>query len=235
MDLAKLRRGELIAAAGGLLLLIALFFLDWYSAGTSVTLPLGTTVSVSGDFGAWDGEGFFGFIANLVILAAAVSAVGLAVLTATSRTIALPVAASAITATLGIAAVVMVLLRMLFQPGPNELISLKFGILLALIAAVIVAYGGWISMREEGTTFEAARDQLQSRYVRRPVPERRPQAEPRTAPEPETAPPERPPASEPEPFASEPEPPALEPEPPPASEPPPDFEDEPESRPPPPA
>jgi hypothetical protein len=206
MDLAKLRRGELIAAAGGVLLLIALFFFDWYSAGTSVTLPLGTTVSVSGDFGAWDGEGFFGFIANLVILAAAVSAVGLAVLTATSRTIALPVAASATTAALGIAAVVMVLLRMLFQPGPNELISLKFGIVLALIAAVIVAYGGWISMREEGTTFEAARDQLQSRYMRRPVPARGPITEPRTAPEPGTAP-------------------GTET----------DHEDEPESRPPPPA
>jgi len=118
MDLGKLRRGELIAAAGGLLLLIALFLFDWYSAGTSVTLPLGTTVSVSGDFGAWDGEGFFGFIANLVILAAALSAVGLAVLTATARTIALPVAASAVTAALGIGAVVMVLLRMLFQPVP---------------------------------------------------------------------------------------------------------------------
>jgi hypothetical protein len=206
MDLGKLRRGELIAAAGGLLLLIALFFFDWYSAGTSVTLPLGTTVSVSGDFGAWDGEGFFGFLANLVILAAAVSAVGLAVLTATSRTIALPVAASAITAALGIAAVVMVLLRMLFQPGPNELVSLKFGILLALIATVIVAYGGWTSMREEGTTFEAARDQLQSRYAQQPAPERRPLSEPRSTPGPQAAP-------EPEPFE----------------------EDEPRSRPPPPA
>jgi hypothetical protein len=206
MDLGKLRRGELIAAAGGLLLLIALFFFDWYSAGTSVTLPLGTTVSVSGDFGAWDGEGFFGFLANLVILAAAVSAVGLAVLTATSRTIALPVAASAITAALGIAAVVMVLLRMLFQPGPNELVSLKFGILLALIATVIVAYGGWTSMREEGTTFEAARDQLQSRYAQQPAPERRPLSEPRSTPGPQAA-------SEPEPFE----------------------EDEPPSRPPPPA
>jgi hypothetical protein len=206
MDLGKLRRGELIAAAGGLVLLIALFFFDWYSAGTSVTLPLGTTVSVSGDFGAWDGEGFFGFLANLVILAAAVSAVGLAVLTATSRTIALPVAASATTAALGIAAVVMVLLRMLFQPGPNELVSLKFGILLALIATVIVAYGGWTSMREEGTTFEAARDQLQSRYARRPAPEPRPLSEPRSTPGPQSAP-------EPEPFE----------------------EDEPPSRPPPPA
>jgi hypothetical protein len=205
MDLGKLRRGELIAAAGGLLLLIALFFFDWYSAGTSVTLPLGTTVSVSGDFGAWDGEGFFGFLANLVILAAGVSAVGLAVLTATSRTIALPVAASAITAALGIAAVVMVLLRMLFQPGPNELVSLKFGILLALIATVIVAYGGWTSMREEGTTFEAARDQLQSRYAQQPVPERRPLSEPRSIPGPESAP-------EPEPFEED-EPPSRPPPP----------------------
>jgi hypothetical protein len=182
MDLGKLRRGELIAAAGGLLLLIALFFFDWYSAGTSVTLPLGTTVSVSGDFGAWDGEGFFGFLANLIILAAGVSAVGLAVLTATSRTIALPVAASAITTALGIGAVVMVLLRMLFQPGPNDLVTLKFGIWLALLAAVVVAYGGWISMREEGTTFAAAREQLRSRYAQRPAPR------PRTAPEPPTAP-----------------------------------------------
>ena len=185
MDVGKLRRGEWIAAAGGLLLLIALFFFDWYSAGASVTLPLGTTVSVSGDFGAWDGEGFFGFIANLIILAAAVSGVGLAVLTATSRTIALPVAASAVTAALGIAAVVMVLLRMLFQPGPNELVSLKFGILLALIAAVIVAYGGWVSMQEEGTTFESARDQLRARYGQHPAPRPRPGSERPAAREPE--------------------------------------------------
>jgi hypothetical protein len=202
MDLGKLRRGELIAAAGGLVLLVALFFFDWYSAGTSVTLPLGTTVSVSGDFGAWDSEGFLGLIANLIILAAAVSAVGLAILTATSRTIALPVAASATTAALGIGAVVMVLLRMLFQPGPNELISLKFGILLALIAALVVAYGGWESMKEEGTTFGAARDQLRSRYAGAPEPGRRAGPEQAAAAEPQQ------PAAEPreddEPFSQPP-------------------------------
>src|SRR3954452_12253598 len=147
MDIGKLRRGELVAAVGGILLLITLFFIDWYSAGTSVTLPLGTTVNVQGDFGAWDGEGFFGFIANLVILGAAVAAITLAVLTATSRTVALPVAASAITASLGIGAVAMVLLRMVFQPGPNSLIDLKFGIVLALIASLIVAYGGGDAMK----------------------------------------------------------------------------------------
>jgi hypothetical protein len=192
MDFSKLRHGELIGAAGGLLLLITLFFVDWYSAGASVTLPLGTTVSVEGDFGPWDGEGFLGFVANLIILAAALSAVGLAVLTATSRTVALPVAASAMTAALGIAAVAMVLLRMIFQPGPNELVDLKFGILLALIASLIVAYGGWESMKEEGTTFDSARDELQSRYARRPAPEARPAEEPRQAPPEEHGLPEEP-------------------------------------------
>jgi hypothetical protein len=179
MDLGKLRRGELIAAAGGLLLLIALFFFDWYSRQELVLLGGGST-----GVKAWDDLGFFGAIANLIILAAAVSAVGLAIVTATSRTIALPVAASAITAALGIAASAMVLLRMIFQPGPNALTDIKFGIVLALLAAVMIAYGGWDSMREEGTTFEAARDQLQSRYAQRPVPERRTAPEPEAAPEP---------------------------------------------------
>jgi hypothetical protein len=191
MDFAKLRRGELIAAVGGLLLLITLFFVDWYSAGASVTLPVGTTVSVSGNFGAWDGEGFLGFVANLVILAAALSAVGLAILTVTSRTIALPVAASALTTALGIAAVVMVLMRMVFQPGPNELIDLKFGILLALVAALIVTYGGWQSMKEEGATFDGARDQLQS-YARRPAPEPRAEPESPAPPPAETSSPDEP-------------------------------------------
>ena len=56
----------------------------------------------------------------------------------------------------------MVLLRMVFQPGPNEVVDLRFGILLALIGAAIVAYGGWQSMQEEGTTFDDARDQLRT-------------------------------------------------------------------------
>jgi hypothetical protein len=199
VDLGKLRRGELVAAVGGILLLITLFFVDWYSAGASVTLPLGTTVNVHGDFGAWDGEGFFGFLANLVILSAGVAAITLAVLKATSRTVALPMAASAITAALGIAAVLMVLLRMVFQPGPNDLVDLKFGIVLALIASLIVAYGGWDAMKEEGTTFDSARDQLQARYARRPAPDPRP-----SAPTSEPAPAPARPADEPQPPSTPP-------------------------------
>jgi hypothetical protein len=160
MDVSKLRRGELIAAVGGIVLLIALFFLDWYAVGVDVSTPFGDIEASGAEIGAWDGQGFTGTIADLVILAAAIAAVGLAVVTATSRTVALPVAASALTAGLGIAAVVMVLLRMLFQPGPNEFVELRFGIWVALASSAVIAYGGWDSMRAEGTSFEEARDQL---------------------------------------------------------------------------
>lgn len=165
MDFSKLRTGELIAAVGGLILLVAMFAFDWYevSGGVGALLEqFGQTIDVDTGIKAWDGQGFFGTIANLVILAAAVAAITLAILTATSSNVALPVAASAITAGLGIGAVAMILLRMVFQPGPNEVVDLRFGILLALVGAAIVAYGGWQSMQEEGTTFDDARDQLRT-------------------------------------------------------------------------
>jgi hypothetical protein len=163
MDLGRIKGGQLIAAVGGIVLLISLLFLNWYGVGGSVQTSFGS-ISVGADFGAWDGQGFSGTIANLIMLAAGLAAVGLALLTATSRTVALPVAASALTAGLGIGAVTMVLLRILFQPGPNGLVDLKFGIFLALAGALGVAYGGWQSMQDEGTTFDNARDQRQGRF-----------------------------------------------------------------------
>jgi hypothetical protein len=211
MDLSKLRRGEIIAAAGGIVLLVSMFFVDWYAGGADISTPFGDVSVNSAGFGAWDGQGFTGTIADLVILAAALAAIGLAIVTATSRTVALPVAASALTAGLGIAAVVMVALRMVFQPGPNEFIELRFGIWLALIASAVIAYGGWEAMKEEGTSFEEARDQLRDRAqtgtrtetpVERPVepgassvPTPAPAAEPGTQPSPEgesSQPPPRP-------------------------------------------
>ena len=125
MELSKLRTGELVAAVGGLVLLVAMFAFDWYeiSGFGGLIEQFGDAVGVDTGIKAWDGQGFLGTIANLVILAAAVAAIALAIVTATSRTVALPVAASAITAGLGIGAVVMVLLRMVFQPGPNEVVG----------------------------------------------------------------------------------------------------------------
>jgi hypothetical protein len=165
MDFSKLRTGELVAAVGGVILLIAMFLFNWYEqSGLVASFEPGVDVK------AWEGLDFFSTIANLIILAAAVCAVTLAVLAATSRTLALPVAASALTAGLGFLAVLMVLGRMVFQPGPNEVVDLRFGILLALIGAAVATYGGWRAMQDDGTSFEDAREQLRTTMANRDAP-----------------------------------------------------------------
>lgn len=86
MDTSTVRPADWIAALGGLLLLVALFFLDWYSLELEIApLEIGAAfltqvepptevpipqVDVDENIGAWDGEGFLGTIANLIMLAA---------------------------------------------------------------------------------------------------------------------------------------------------------------------
>jgi hypothetical protein len=50
---------------------------------------------------------------------------------------------------LGIAAVVLIFGRMVFQPLPNEFVDLEIGIFIALAGSFAVAVGGWLSMDEE--------------------------------------------------------------------------------------
>ena len=162
MDTSRVGPGEWLAALGGLVLLIALFFLDWYSLELDIA-PLEIGVSflaqvdpneipgveipeVDTDIGAWDGQGFLGTIANLVMLAAgawALVAVGLRAGAANGGG---PADPARITAALGVAAAIMVLLRIIFTPGDDGVdTSLKFGIFVALIGAVLIALGGLMS------------------------------------------------------------------------------------------
>jgi len=153
MDLSRVRTSEWLAGLAGLLMLVTMFGFDWYEIGgaTGPAIDALGSVGVNAETGikAWESQGFTGTIANLVILAAALSGIALAVLAATSRTVALPVATSALTAQLGGAAVVMVILRIIFQPGPNEFVDIEPAILVELAGAALLTYGGWRSMEEE--------------------------------------------------------------------------------------
>jgi hypothetical protein len=163
MDTGRLRTGELVAGVSGLALLI-IMFLPWFGLdfgggealedlGVSVTVP-----EVSEDFNAWES---FDFI-DLVLFVTAVVAIGLAVATATSQTVNVPVATSAITAGLGILSTVLVIYRIIDPVGEADR---RYGIFLGLIAAAGVAVGGWMSMQEEeeGTPFGAQADRFQGR------------------------------------------------------------------------
>jgi hypothetical protein len=143
VELSRLRPGELIAAAGGAALLVVMF-LDWYAAGGTTSVG-GQRISVSVGITAWEAFGF----TDILLAIAALTAIGLAIVTATRRSPALPVAGSVICATVGILATLLVLYRILNQPGPNEFIEVEFPAFLGFVCALAIAAGGWLSMRDE--------------------------------------------------------------------------------------
>jgi len=129
----RLRLGELVAGAGALVLLIATF-LDWYT-------PSGRGEGLS----AWSAFTVVDLLLGLVI------ALGLAVLAfqRVGRGPALPVALEVVTTTLALATTLLVLYRILNQPGPNDAIGVSAGAYLGLLAAAAVFYGSWKALSDE--------------------------------------------------------------------------------------
>jgi hypothetical protein len=71
---------------------------------------------------------------------------------ATARPVAQMVAASVLTATVGTVAFVAIALRVLiFQPGPNDITEVRYGAWLGLLAALVLAVGGWWAIKDDRT------------------------------------------------------------------------------------
>ena len=146
MDFSKLRTGELIAGICGVLLLIVMFF-SWYGIGGAAGNIL-SAANVDTTVNAWKA---FDFI-DLVLFVTALVAIGAAVLAASGRSVALPVAASVVVTVLGIIVALLVLYRIINQPGPNDVVDVKFGAYLGFLLCLGIAAGGFLSMADEGTT-----------------------------------------------------------------------------------
>lgn len=206
MDLKRLKRGELLALVGGIVLFIGMF-LDWYSVG-------GGGGTVKGPFGEIQVPGFEAsatgwdesFIWVLLLVVVAVLAVGLGVLTAASRTVALPVAASALTAGGGIVGVVVVVINMLTG---HKGLDLDIGIFVALAGTIVIALGGWMSMQEEGTSFREAGQQAQQAAGQFTQPGQQPPPPGAQPPPPPPPPPAQPPPPPPPPESPGGDPPAA--------------------------
>jgi hypothetical protein len=143
VELSRLRTADLVAGLGGVALLVTLF-LTWYSAGGSASFG-GREIQVSLNLTAW--EAFS--ITDVILALTALSGIGLAVLTASRRSPALPVAAGVITTTLGALATLLVFYRILNQPGPNEFLEVKFGAFLGFLSVLAVTVGGFRAIRDE--------------------------------------------------------------------------------------
>jgi hypothetical protein len=121
--------------------LLALMFVDWYGStvafGALDRLDLGLT--------AW--EAFS--VTDLVLAVTALLAIALAGLNIAGRGPAVPVALAVITVTLALAATLLVLYRILNQPGPNDVIEVRAGAWIGLAAVAAVFGGAWWSLTDE--------------------------------------------------------------------------------------
>jgi hypothetical protein len=149
MDLSRLNTGEKLAGAAGIALLLIMFIFDWFSIDVG-----GGVVEIDAGGNAWQ---WFGFI-DIVLFLAAVAGIALAVVAATRSDVDLPITLSAITAGIGILALLLVIYRIIDPPGGDAEafgvdVGRDIGVWLGLIATAGVAAGGWLAMQEEGTSF----------------------------------------------------------------------------------
>jgi hypothetical protein len=124
-DPSRLRRGEVLAGAGALLLLVFVLAGKW-----------------AGSHSGWEALVSLRWLLAVTVAAAFV----LMLLQMTRRAPAVPVTMSLLVTVLGLISVLALVYRVLINPPPHQHAAAYLG----LLSAIGVAYGGYLSMREEG-------------------------------------------------------------------------------------
>jgi type II secretory pathway component PulM len=128
-DPSRLRRGEVLAGVGAVLLLVFMFAGTWYGRG-------------SGSRTGWQALTDLRWLLAVTI----VCALALTITQATRRSPAVPVTLSVIVTVLGLITVLALVFRVLIDAPAHEQVSAYLG----LLSALVLAYGGYASMRQEG-------------------------------------------------------------------------------------
>jgi prepilin signal peptidase PulO-like enzyme (type II secretory pathway) len=128
-DMSRLRRGELLAGAGAVLLLVFLLAGKWYGSGADAQT-------------GWQALTVLRWLMAVTVLAAFV----LVIVQTTRRTPAIPVTMSMIVAVLGLITVLALIYRVLIDMPAHQ----QAGAYLGLLSALALAYGGFLSLRQEG-------------------------------------------------------------------------------------
>lgn len=129
LDPARLRRGELLAGVGAVLLLVFMLAGKWYGSGAHART-------------GWEALTTLRWL--LVVTIAAAFALVLAQIA--RRAPAIPATLSLLVSLLGLLSVLALIYRVLINAPAHE----QAGAFLGLVFALALAYGGFLSLREEG-------------------------------------------------------------------------------------
>lgn len=156
-DASRLRRGELLAGGGAVVLLVSLLAIPWYG----VTSPLAPTAAQLGAATSWNGWHGLAHLRWLVLLTI-VLAFALVWLQATRNAPALPSAVGAFLTVIAILTVLALIYRVVINvPGSDSLVSRKAGGFVGLASAIAIVYGAYRSLREEGLPARDARTEVE--------------------------------------------------------------------------
>ena len=139
MHLRRLRAGEWLAAAGGILLIVSLL-LPWYDTGIPTRTGFDTTrVTVTG-FEALS-------VIDILLALLALLALALPALQATQDAPNKPVGAAVMTVVFGAIGVLLVVFRLIDAPADG--FEVTAGAWVALAATVLITVAGWRSLAAE--------------------------------------------------------------------------------------
>jgi hypothetical protein len=158
VDLNRLSRGEKIAGVAAVLLFIDMF-LSWYSANISGALSAAASrFGVDTSATAWQAFSTTDILLLITIIVA-LAMVGTRVM---ARSVNLPVSLPLVVATLGALMTLLVLWRIINQPGPNDFINVEYGAYIGLILIAALTYGA-VEAGGGVDTMRAEADSLQAR------------------------------------------------------------------------
>ena len=160
-DISRLRRSDQIIGVSAILLFIFLFFFKWL--GFSSSTPLGGLSASSDGWNSFHNSRWLWIITIIVALGAVAVSAGMFEFKS-------PVQLDAVVAALGALSTVFIVYRIIHHPSGGASgtfgavhvsysYGIKIGIWLGLIAAVGITYGGYLGMRESGTSLSDVRAQ----------------------------------------------------------------------------
>jgi len=150
----RIRYGEKWAGISALVL-FGVMFTDWFSQsavvqGSSKSSDGNTlgfvNVIAGGSASGWDSLGWLALALVVLTIAAGIA---LPLAFATHESPVLPQAIAVCTLLIGCVAGIALLVQVIFQPGPDELVSVQSGWWLGFLATLGVARGGYLSMHDE--------------------------------------------------------------------------------------
>jgi Mn2+/Fe2+ NRAMP family transporter len=156
VDPSRLRRGEVVAGGGALVLALALFLLPVYGV-TSTFAPTLASESQPTSFDGWHSLLHLRWLVLVTILVA----FALVWFQSTRRAPAIPVTCSVLVTVFSLLTALALFWRVLIDP-PGGYLEVRYGGYVALVASLAMFYGGYLSMREEGLPARDARTDVET-------------------------------------------------------------------------